>query len=149
MPIHKHCPTGRAIFLLGIPDQRGVLHFPSIHSWFPGIHLTPRPTALINDQLIDAVSDELGEQVPGVHVELFQEFQADLPGKDCTLYTGRYLNQRFLIPDHWRPLPELIRKMPSDRLRLACLKAWQILGGVHKEELKAVEYDPANPDKNR
>ena len=146
MKIHKSCPTSRAVFLLGIPDQRGVLHFPSIHSWFPGIHFSPEPGKLINDQLVDAVSEELRETVPGARIQIFQEFAAELPGKDCTLYTGLYLDQRILIPDHWQPLPDLIRKMPADRLRLVCLKAWQILGGVHKEDIKALEYDGPIPN---
>ncbi|MCB9228378.1 MAG: hypothetical protein H6618_02085 [Deltaproteobacteria bacterium] len=139
------CPAGNAILFLALPDSKGVFRFPSVHSRYPGLHFQPDHRRPLCDQFIRVVSDELGEPVSGMQIEIFQDFCEMLPGHDSCVYAGRFLQPRHLIRPHWLPLPLLLKQMPSDRSRLPFLKAWQLLSGVHKEDLRAIEYRPPSP----
>ena len=139
MHLIRPCPTRWAVLLLGIPDANGILHFPTAHSWLPGLHFQPGHKAPLVDQLWAVISEELGEQLPWKDAEIFHDFCEPVHGEDRSIYAGRLLIPRVPKPAHWEQLPALLKRMPANRSRLACLKAWQILSGVHKEKIQAAE----------
>lgn len=131
MTIHIHCPTDKAIALVGFRSTNGLLIFPSNSEILPGIHFDCDSNLFINDQIKGIVEKLAGERL-GIALEMIQDFAEPLPledGSEATLYLAVLNRSTGSISPDWRSLPELIRKMPKDKKRIVYIKAWQILSG--------------------
>lgn len=141
-----YCQTDRAILLVGVPDDNGVLKFPESagSEAAPGLHLEPRPLLSIDQQLMAEATRVFGKDV-ALHLSLVQEFEDPLTlpdGKTATLYLGTLTPAaEIAVLPAWRSLPDLMRGMSKDRGRLPYLRAWQVLTGGLTLNTKALDLD--------
>lgn len=137
-----HCPTNTAILLLGLKRDNGVFVFPSSSEEIPGILAAIDPSLPINPQLL-----ELASRRSGVHpreISVWQEFQETIKlpsGEDATLYAAKALLIPHTIPDDVTTLPEMLRRMPATRNRVAYMKALQVFAGGLEEQTKALDLE--------
>ncbi|TWW12171.1 hypothetical protein E3A20_03230 [Planctomyces bekefii] len=139
-----YCKTDRAILILGVPDDRGVLFFPSNRAdELPGLHLDVKPLLPIFDQLTGLASAVLKQDVAR-SLHLFDEFADEIAINDSdkgTVFVGTLSQVTKPEGGPWAVMPAILRALPKTRVRLPYLRAWQILQGGLKLNTKAV--DPA------
>ncbi|MBI2602247.1 MAG: hypothetical protein HYW48_04255 [Deltaproteobacteria bacterium] len=132
MALHIYCPTEKVILLVGFRADKGLLVFPSQNDRFPGILFDNVAGHFINDMIRDRVEALTEGGQRGLRLNIEQEFaeRMSLPdGQEATLYLGVVGEFAGSLSPDWKTLPELIRKMPKDKKRIAYIKAWQILSG--------------------
>ena len=149
--MHIYSKTKRALLLLGVPSERGVLSFPSTvppkEGPHPGLLLDCDLQLPINPQLIDAAELYLQEEGLGIKMHIWQDYSDHLllaSGEKVTVYIAR-LDRTIEDASSqgvMRTMPEWIRGLPKDRSRLLYVRALQVLSGGLTQETKVVELDP-------
>lgn len=138
------CKTPYALLLLGCESDIGPMRFPCDPSDGYGLQIEVEAARSINEQLIERTVNFFKLESIRRHVHLHQDYscEATLPdGKLVTVYVATISGRHRLAKDEWSTMPELLKKMPKDRNRLAYLKAWQVISGVAQELIKAVELE--------
>lgn len=142
--ILTNCKTDIAIILLGIPNEKGILVFPTSAHETPGIMFKNDPSMPINEQIILEVNNLCKSNKLGTKFDICQKYTATVKlssGKAATLYTG-ILQETIANKDKgWKTLPELLKVMPKNRNRLPYLKAWQALTGAFDQRTGVIETD--------
>ena len=142
------CPTDIAVLLLAVRDERGLLRFPDEGSAArPGLTLTVKPLLAIAEQLAGLASKALSAPTY-VRIDIIPEFSDSLPGvgelkEDATLYIAAASAYQASPAQTaaWPTLPDLLRRMPKDRNRLAYMRAFQVLSGSLTQDIKAYEFN--------
>ena len=143
MSLHVHCKTPEARLLIAVSDKKGVFRFPvNADQIVPGLKIAVELGAPIGPQLVEVAEQYFKQQGLGLNVNIEQSYletiETDVGA--VTVYAGSLdKNSDFKAPDEWPTLPELLRKMPKDKNRMAYLKALQVFSGAHTEKIKAVE----------
>ena len=140
-----NCRTESAIFLVAVPDEDGVLRFPSdfSHPFLHGLHHLLKPLLPVEPQLIDVACQGLGPNY-GPYIQIYGDFsdQISLSGDtQTTLFVGRLAHPEFRAPKTWLSLPDILRSMGKDRRRVAYMRALQVLTGALSLETKAVDVE--------
>lgn len=146
MNVHVRARTDVVVFLVGAFDSKNVLKFYSKNSVNPGIVFRVEGGLPINDQLIQQTEKVTGWESLSASIEIEQGFRDTvvLPdGASADIYVGKVAADRYRAPSHWKPLPELIRSLPPSGNRKAYLKAWQVLMGGLKEDVKVLDGEKA------
>ncbi len=142
MSLIVKCPTDYAVLLCAVPDERGVLRFPSNDSTeLPGLNFAVEAGLPINDQLIQVAEKTLNARLHG-KLDVSQDF-ADpvvrVDGQPATLYVATVAEGAKRSDSSWPSLPEILRALPKNKGRVPYLRAWQILTGGLKLDTKAVD----------
>ncbi len=142
MSLLLNCQTDFAVLLCAVPDERGVLHFPSNDSTLlPGLNFTVAGLTPINEQLIKEAEGFFGKRL-GNSLQITQEFADPVPRPDgvmATLYLATVAQGSVTFDPSWRSLPEILRGLPKNKGRVPFLRAWQILSGGLQLDTKAVD----------
>lgn len=142
MSLLVKCPTDFAVLLCAVPDERGVLRFPSNDSTeIPGLNFAVQAGEPINDQLIHVAEKTLNARLQG-RLDISQEFADPVTrsdGQQATLYVATVAEGAKKSDASWPSLPDILRALPKDKGRVPYLRAWQILTGGLKLETKAVD----------
>jgi len=139
------CRTESAIFLVAVPDEDGVLRFPSdfSHPFLYGFHHLIKPLLPVEPQLIEVACQGIGQNY-GAFMQVYEDFadQISLTGDtQVTLFVGRLAHPEFRAPKTWLSLPDILRSMGKDRRRVAYMRALQVLTGALSLETKAVDVE--------
>jgi hypothetical protein len=139
MTLSIYAKTEQVIFLFGIKNEQGVMHFPSPQKLFPGLHFYNEPRTLISDQLFKQAAAVLA--VPDVvgKLTMFDGFCGQVlleNGQEAALYVG-FLNESRAVASDWLPLPVLLKGMKQDKNRIEYVKCWQVLTGSLKLDTRA------------
>jgi len=130
--MHLHCPTTKAVLLVGFLSDEGILRFPTEGKEVPGLFLDVKPLTPINEQFCERLREFVAEENVGLHLQIRQDIliRVDLPsGEESTMFLGRYSGASKHDIKEWSDLSSLIKSMPKDRSRLPYLKALQVLSG--------------------
>lgn len=149
-------PQSRSgVLLFGRKDEQGTYYFSDDPSAWPGVSVRLDPRLPVFSQLTEIVirtlePDLLPTEItwhptPRLLIETAPDQREELP-----LYVGE--SNRSFSTAGKRPqgisrcaLPDLLKRMPANKHRIAYVKAWQLLLGADKEELKAVEAKDLPP----
>ncbi len=137
-----HCPTDKVILLLGLKRDDGLILLPSDSTETPGILASVDARLPINPQLLELAHKRSG--LPSIEIYIWQEFQESvtlLDGATATLYAAKALAYPEAIPADAITLPEMLRKMPPNRNRVAYMKALQVFAGGLEETTKALDLE--------
>jgi len=141
------CKTDGAILFVGIPDERGVLRFPSNAAAgdLPGLHVKLQPALGLGEQLAQALSAFLGIDVSR-HLEVNATFADELKpaaGPATTLYVAVLRMSGVVAEPAWPSLPDVLRALPRDKSRVPYLRSWQVLTGGYQLNTKAASLEEA------
>jgi hypothetical protein len=139
-----YCSTPFAQLLLALGGSDLPLRFPFASHELPGVSLEVKPRESIYLQLLAAVQRQVVGIGNGFSLDIVTGFSAPIVGapQETTLYLARsndpLLLAYFASAAHCLTMPELLRRMPKDKKRVAYLLAWQTLLGVGEEKLYAL-----------
>ena len=137
-----YCKCDHAILLAAVPDSRGVLRFPSnTQSLQPGLHVAVRALIPIYDQLTQAVSALIGQDVAR-QLHIWDDFADELTllgGNAAIMYVASLNGVTPEMAETWPVMPAILRALPKNRGRLPYLRAWQVLQGGLQLNTKAIE----------
>lgn len=137
-----HCPTDQVILLLGLKRDDGLILLPSDSTETPGIMASVDSRLPINPQLLELAHKRSG--LPSIEISIWQEFQESvtlLDGTKATLYAAKALAYPQAMPADVTTLPDMLRKMPPNRNRVAYMKALQVFAGGLEETTKALDLE--------
>ncbi len=130
--MHIYCPTSKAVFLLGIKDDLGILRFPVQSQFAPGLLLQVKPGLPINDQLMDQAEAFLGEVTLRSAIDIYQQFSKSIElanGEKATLYVGVLKKLENFDASSWAPMAPILRGLSSRHNRLNYMLALQVFAG--------------------
>ena len=139
--------TEYAIVLAGYRDEKKVFQFYSESSTFPGVKFPVAKNLPIFAQLMGKSAKLFGLTSPAKQIHFDTRFspQISLENDNATLFIATLTETPSnLETQHWHTMPALLRNMPSNRLRLSYLKAWQILQGMFEANIKVIEEKDLN-----
>ena len=137
-----HCPTDQVILLLGLKRDDGLILLPSDSTETPGILASVDTRLPINPQLLELAQKRSG--LPSIEISIWQEFQESvllIDGTKATLYAAKALAYPQVMPADVTTLPDMLRKMPPNRNRVAYMKALQVFAGGLEETTKALDLE--------
>lgn len=142
----------RIVLLIAAPDTNGTLRFPTNHplqsqdnisDYLPGfVKIVPYISLEIS--MIHDVLLQLFGEVNKNDFVFEHHFSARLPTTDLESIATFLKIVRIKTrvgQGSWSSLPELIRSLPKERIRIPYLRAFQILMGVHLERTEALTVD--------
>lgn len=130
------------ILLLGLKRDDGLILLPSDSTETPGILARVDTRLPINPQLLELAHKRSG--LPSIEISIWQEFQEGvtlLDGTKATLYAAKALAYPQSMPADVTTLPDMLRKMPPNRNRVAYMKALQVFAGGLEETTKALDLE--------
>lgn len=137
-----HCPTDKVILLLGLKRDDGLILLPSDSTETPGILANVDTRLPINPQLLELAQKRSG--LPAIEISIWQEFQESVTlvdGTTATLYAAKALAYPQTMPADVTTLPDMLRRMPPNRNRVAYMKALQVFAGGLEETTKALDLE--------
>lgn len=154
--MHIHCPTSQGILLLLQQDERGIYQVRvGENPTLPGHVFSVAPGLPIQAQLVALAEKILGHGLPPTAFEILQTVAFFLLQEETayTLYAMRLVTTRYASSESislacveapgvlpkWENVPQVIRKMPATKARIAYLKVWQCLAGVEEQEIRVVD----------
>ena len=146
--MHIYCPTAKAIFLLGIRDDLGILRFPVQSQFAPGLLLHVKSGLPINPQLMDRAEAFLGEDALRSSIDIYQQFSKSIElanGEEATLYVGVLKKLENFDSSSWSPMAPIIRALSSRHNRLNYMLALQVFaGGFDQQDTLVFEGEEAD-----
>ena len=134
--MHVYAAKSNVIFLLACKDERGVLRFPTSGQPLPGLHFQPDMKLPISEQLVSLGREKSGGEDTALEVEQKLVELLSHDGGEYAVYLGTSSAQ---APADWFTMPEMIRVLPKNRVRLSYMKAWQVLSGGFEANTKVLE----------
>ena len=149
MNYHFKCNTTYFIVLLGIKDSNHIWFFVTESLKPYGIIKETSALMFINEQILKTCeslfdNDSLDIYKSITVINTFSEKIILQNEIDATLYLALIDNpiifSQIKLKPHYQLIkfPEILKSMPKSKLRLAYLKAWQIILGIDKENIKAI-----------
>jgi len=146
--MHIKCPTDKAILLVGIRDEKGILRFPTKSSHLPGLFFDVDHDVPINLQIIQAAETFLGESNLGPDLGIFQSFRGDVKLENhgyASLYLAQLTHIKDVDPTTWSTMADLLRSMPANKNRVLYMLALQVFaGGLDQQDTLVFEGEEAS-----
>ena len=131
------------VVLLGRRADSGVWKFLRFHEEYVGIPIrTSKNIMNIKELICSSVETALGSLVSDSEVKLLDRYEPLLvwpDGGSSVLMLAELMTEEACSLGHWMVLPEILRKMPKTRNRVAFMKVFQSLSVASEDECQAVE----------
>jgi hypothetical protein len=139
--MERYCPTPHALLLVAYPDAKGIFQVLGVKEGeLPGIGFEVQGGSPIALQLYHAMEQRVGAHIPRARCRILENIELPVTEgeKSYTLY-ALLLGQAPQGPEKTVSFAQLLREMPSTRVRIAYLKIWQVLAGVLEQEIHVVD----------
>ena len=134
----------KMLVLIACKDAGGLFRFPGSYLGLAGVLITKNASVSFQNQLDYALTCAIGEHKLGSKITIehaiwpLLEISCD---QKILLLLGRISEGDFIAPISWPTLPDILKRMEKNRLRIPYLKALQLLCSSPDQEVDAYELD--------